>query len=310
MYTDILNIPSKLPVRQEGTGISSGTFGEMLQGVLTNGKPFLVTLPINRFSKAIFKPSLAKESIEVIPEFKVKAKCLCEMILRDNNLPLGGTLEIVSTIPVGKGLASSSADLVAVSRAIESAYDFTLDINKLEQYLASIEPTDGVMYPSIVSYYHREAKLKDYIGNVPALTIVSHDEGGEINTIDFNRRYYKYEIDVKQEYELLLKKLITAINNNDYKGIGEITTRSAILHQNVSPKRTLNQMIDINNEINGLGVVIAHSGTYIGILISQHDEEYYEKLGIAKQLISKLSDDVQVMHTINQGEKCYGKQFN
>lgn len=302
MRTDILNTPNNIHVKQEGTGFSSGTFGELLQGVLTNNKPFLVTLPINRYSKAIFKPDLSKESIDIKPNFKVKAKYLCEMILRDNKLPLGGSLEIESTIPIGKGLASSSADLVAVSRAIESAYDFILDIIKLQQYLAKIEPTDGVMYSSIVSYYHKEAKLRECIGNVPALTIISHDEGGEINTIEFNRRYYKYEIDIKQEYELLLEKLVTAINKNDYEGIGEVTTRSAILHQNVSPKRTLNQMIDINNEINGLGVVVAHSGTYIGILISQNDEEYYTKLGMAKKLISKLSDHVQIMHTINQGE--------
>lgn len=303
MHTDILNTPNKFHVKQEGTGFSSGTFGELLQGVLTNDKPFLVTLPINRYSKAIFKPDFSKESIDIKPAFKVKAKYLCEMILRDNSLPLGGTLEIVSTIPIGKGLASSSADLVAVSRAIESAYDFTLDIIKIQQYLAKIEPTDGVMYSSIVSYYHREAKLKDYIGNIPPLTIVSHDEGGEIDTIEFNKRYYKYEIDMKQEYELLLKNLITAINKNDYKGIGQITTRSAILHQKVSPKRTLNQMLDINKEINGLGIVVAHSGTYIGILISQNDEEYYTKLDMAKKLISKLTDHVQIMHTINQGVK-------
>lgn len=73
--------------------------------------------------------------------------------------------------------------------------------------------------------------------------------------------------------------------------------------------RTLNQMLDINNEINGLGVVIAHSGIYIGIFISQHDEEYYKKLDMATQLISKLSDDVHVMLTINQRAIIYFKSF-
>lgn len=136
-----------------GQGSSNGTFGELLQGVLEEDNlDFLVTLPITRTSTATFYSISSYENVVVLPFSKQKSKKLVENILQYFNFPLGGILEINSNLPVGKGLASSSADLVAASRALEDCFNIKIERTLLEYFLSGIEPTDGVMYDGAVSF--------------------------------------------------------------------------------------------------------------------------------------------------------------
>src|SRR4029079_11819053 len=96
-------------------------------------------------------------------------------------------LELESNIPIGKGLASSSADLVATARAIDDCFKLGMSEEILKMFLRQIEPTDGVMYPGVVSFYHRQVQLREFLGQLPGLTIVSIDEGGEVDTVEFNK---------------------------------------------------------------------------------------------------------------------------
>src|SRR5207302_1757315 len=97
-----------------GKGKAFGTFGELLQGRLDNSDgDFLVTFPIARYSHATFATDPKSAAVIVYPPYKYKSQKLADMILEYYALPKGGILVLESDIPVGKGLASSSADLVA-----------------------------------------------------------------------------------------------------------------------------------------------------------------------------------------------------
>ncbi|MGG4264555.1 kinase [Peribacillus simplex] len=298
--------------KEHGVGVSFGTFGELLQGVLKDDRAFLVTLPISKHSRAVFTPDSLKQKVDVYPKFKQKAVRLCETILKHYRLPLGGSLEIHSDLPIGKGLASSTADLVATSRAVEDAFGININITDLQSYLADIEPSDGVMYPGIVSFYHKEVQLKEYLGSCPPLTIVCLDEGGVVDTVKFNKVGIRYSAYQKKEYSLLLEQLTDAIKMNDIETVGKISTRSAMLHQKISPKNYLYKMIDINKKIKGLGVIIAHSGTYIGILLSSLDLNYEKKLSEATKLIKDISGEVSIMYSNYdmKSEVPYDPQYN
>ncbi len=106
------------------SGISSafGTFGELLQGVDEDGVDFLVTLPISCWSTATFVTRPSSPGITVSPAYKHKAVALARAMLTSAGFTGGGRLVIGSAIPEGKGLASSSADLVATARAVGNAF--------------------------------------------------------------------------------------------------------------------------------------------------------------------------------------------
>lgn len=290
-----------------GRGLSFGTFGELLQGVI--GEPsvdFLVTFPIARYSRATFVCNSDRNSVTVYPAFKKKAVRLAEMILTHYGLPLGGTLEICSEIPVGKGLASSSADLVATARAIESCFDLELPLERLQLFIKEIEPTDGVMYPGAVSFYHREVELREYLGVLPALTVVGIDEGGEVDTVEFNKIPKPFSQEEKVEYLHLLDTLSLAIREGDVVRIGRVATRSALLNQKLRPKRTLDVLLQLSEEVEALGVIVAHSGTCIGVLLSLEDPQFDSKLQRVYERLSQVADDVTIYHSWYQEEAWKG----
>src|SRR5579884_393588 len=289
---------SKLQVAERiGTGKAFGTFGELLQGHLWEEKrDFLVTLPIARYSYATFVTDTSHTGITVFPPYKQKSKLLASMILEHYDLPLNGKLTIHSELPAGKGLASSSADLVATARSICSCFHIKMPLPLLATLMCKIEPSDGVMYSGVVSFYHRQGCLREFLGFLPPMTIVGIDEGGEMDTIEFNQRPKLFSNDEKKEYQHLLNTLSTAIRQQNVEMIGQITTRSAILNQKLNPKQMLNDVLAICEEIDGLGVVVTHSGTCLGILLSSEGHQYHSQVQAAYKYLSALSNTTLIYH--------------
>jgi L-threonine kinase len=251
-------------------GRACGSFGELLQGALPDppggeGLDFLVTCPIDRWAVARFSPRPG-HPLRVDPPGKRKALFLAQAMIRSCGLRLGGTLTLTSDIPVGKGLASSSADLVATVRAVGSALGIDTSAAAAERWLRLIEPTDGVMHDGCVAFAHKQVRLLRRLGALPPLTIVAVDEGGQVDTEAFNQRPKRYPAASQQEYAELLEHLSRALATGDVATVGAIATRSAVLNQRLQPKRALEPLIRIAADTGALGVVCAHSGTMAGLL--------------------------------------------
>ncbi|WP_066501822.1 kinase [Abyssisolibacter fermentans] len=286
--------------RNIGEGSSFGTFGELLQGVLCdNGKNFLVTFPIKSFSRAtlVFKSSI--KTLTVHPSYKTKSLRLAKMLMTYFGIPVKGRLIIDSDIEVGKGLASSSADLVATARSIESCFGINISNELLQSFMNKIEPSDGVMYPGVVSYYHRDAKLIEFLGELPPITILGIDEGGNVDTIEFNKTLKPFSERENMKYQELLHEISNAVKNQDLDTIGRISTESAFLNQKVMPKKHLHFMNSLCQEINGLGIIISHSGTCIGIMLSQENPKYNQQLYTAQERIRTLTDKLMICFSWN-----------
>ncbi len=182
-----------------GVDSAFGTFGELLQGVLPDGVDFLVTFPITRRARAWFRlePS---GPLRVYPTHKRRSLRVARTLLESAGHPGGGTLVIDSELPVGKGLASSSADLVATVRVVGGALGLDTSPAAIEDWLRRIEPTDGVMYPGVVAFDHRRVRLRSFLGTLPALTVVAIDEGGRVDTVAFNRLPKPFSAAEKDEW--------------------------------------------------------------------------------------------------------------
>jgi uncharacterized protein involved in propanediol utilization len=283
-----------------GLGVSFGTFGELLQGALAGpDEDFLVTLPIARWSTAQVTLTPGADGLRVEPAGKLKALRVARSVLARHGDSGGGTLVLTGDLPEGKGMSSSSADLVATVRAVGDALGIPLSPQEIETHLRGIEPTDGLMYSEVVAFHHRKVRLCRTLGPVPPMTIVGVDEGGQVDTVDFNASRPVVPAAERGEYGVLLDRLAAALAEGDLAAVGRISTRSAELNQARCPKRHLDRMLEIRRDIGALGVAVAHSGTMVGLLISGTDAGYDGRLADAVAAGTERAGTVSVDHTLS-----------
>ncbi|MFI5799708.1 kinase [Streptomyces sp. NPDC051677] len=277
---DVTELRRRVP--DAGVGRAFGTFGELLQGVLPeSGEHFMVTLPVAVWATATFAYEPGASSVDVAPAHKRKAARLAQAALRAAGRPGGGRLRIGSDLPEGKGMASSSADLVATARAVAAAVGVTFAPADIESLLRGIEPSDGVMYDEMVAFSHREVRLRERLGTVPAMTVIAYDEGGQVDTIGYNRTTTAPGAAETREYARLLDQAREAIHHADLGALGRVATRSAELNARHTSRPALPVLQRICREIDGLGVACAHSGTMLGILLPHGDPEGWAKTDAA-----------------------------
>lgn len=298
-YKNITGVINKLD--HIGIGECYGTFGELLQGILENGHDFLVTFPINLTSKATFKSRPEEVSLTVRPKQKQKSRELALMILEHYDLQIGGELRIESNLPIGKGFASSSADMVATVRSIENCFGIQVPLSLLQKMMSQLETSDGVMYSGVVSFYNKKVELIEQFSLLPPITIVGVDDGGEKDTLSFYKNPIIYSDDIKRRYSRMLEEMTQALRNLDLTSIGRISLESAMLNQRSNPLKVLDNVISVFHDVNALGVIKAHTGTYSGILLSPDDPDYDYKLQkTIKLLKDSCKNDVTVFHSLSK----------
>jgi L-threonine kinase len=284
---------------RSGTGRSFGTFGELLQGMDDERVEFLVTFPIDVWTTATFTSAPGTGGVVVDPPHKVKAWRLATEMLATFGCLCGGRLELDSRIPEGKGLASSSADLVATARALARAFDLAVPPDLIEDLIRDIEPTDGVMYDDVVVYEHRAVRLRTPLPALAGITIVGLDEGGMVDTVAANQGEKHFGRAQRREYTMLLADLRGAVAAGDLRSVGRIATRSAELNQVFRPKRTLEALIRACADVDGLGVVAAHSGTVLGLLVADDDADHSAKVAAAVEVCTGLTGDATVRRSVD-----------
>lgn len=269
-----------------------GTCGEMVQG-MTKGCYFLVTCPLNMFSTV--EVELKKRRNTVVPPLgRKKAGLAVELVLkRAGAKNWGANISINSQIPIGKGMASSSADIAAAAAAafyligIEPSFDLLADIG------LAIEPTDGVMYPGIALFDYREGKLRKTLGVAPNLAVAVVDLGGKVDTIEFNRNNRLNSLYLEAEYytDYALFMVKEGLKQKDYHLLGRGMALSASIHQRILTKPELPLLAEIADMSGAVGYNIAHSGTVCGLFYdADPDRDNLEKL------FKKLLPGAKVIH--------------
>ncbi len=161
-----------------------GACGELVQGMI-DGKFFLITCPINITAevRVTLKPGVLQG-----PRGKSKALRAVQLTLAYLGSRSGARVSINNTLPSGKGLASSTAYVVAAITATASSLGVELSLSELKNLALAIEPTDGTFFPGIVFFDHRRGQYCQYLGQPPPLQILVVDPGGTVDTVRFNLR--------------------------------------------------------------------------------------------------------------------------
>ncbi|MBM7603005.1 L-threonine kinase [Metabacillus crassostreae] len=278
-----------------GYGDCNGTFGELVQGILEN-KPFLLTFPISELkTKAVFIPQFSENKI-IGHELFSKAILACQKLLTRFNLPSGGYLRLYSSIPRGKGMASSSADIVASIVAVADSYSLSLSEELISEIASDIEPTDGVMYKDIVAYDYLNGTLIEKLGKLPPYHLIGFDLGGTVDTVLYNQQKIHYTSQQLQDLKSAYDLVKIGIKHQYLPSIMSASTISARINEQYLPKPLFHQIDYLSSLCQG-GIVTAHSGTILGILYDPKEvegtslQQFYEKLNtfaVRNQLIPRF----------------------
>ena len=281
-----------------GYGKSFSSFGEIVQGRLTNGEDFLVTLPIDLWStcELICKPIKGPLVIEC--DFE-KSRSLLYNIVEELGIKDCLHIECVFTrnIPIGKGLSSSTADMLAALRAIQEVFGLLIKESFISRLFATIEPHDGVHYNSSVAYNHRKGILLSNYEYIPKYVIIAVDNGGAVDTIQYNQEIIFSELQ-KEAFDQLYIDLQIAFDQKNDLLIAKCATRSAHLYSERSSSLFVRASLAEIANFSAIGMVVAHSGTCVGFLYPDDISfaEIERLIGYIKSIFNK---QVFVVRTLN-----------
>lgn len=288
-------------------GICPASCGEFVQGILDR-EEYLSSYAIDMFSVATLEEK--QENINLGPK---KSRKAIEKVFEKFNIPLREckniSLNINSNIPIGKGMASSTADIGATIKATLSILNKDLGNEEISRIASEIEPTDSILLYKNSIFNPVNGQVKKYLStlNNGRVIILEPDEILETSIIRSNPNY----LDIKLENKAIINKsfnlLEEGLREQDLKLIGKACTLSSLANENIHKKPHLNKIIEISNKMGAYGVNIAHSGTVIGILIDNkmdHEriinhlkelslDDYYKRIHLSKIIGHKEREEIE-----------------
>ena len=258
-----------------GIAKAPASCGELVQGTL-EGESFHISCPINLYSQVRVVLN-GKGKVVGSPD-KWKTKETIKRTLKFfGKKNLGANFEIDSKIPIGKGMASSTADIGAASLATAHILGKNISSQKIAKIALSIEPTDGTLFNGIVIFDHRNGALFKFLGKTPDMEILVIDLGGRVDTLEFNKKdLTRINQEREEEVREALKLVEKGIREKNPRLIAQGATISAFNNQKILYKPALDRIWKISQDAGALGINIAHSGTVVGILADPNKVNFKE----------------------------------
>ncbi|KNZ41154.1 GHMP kinase [Acetobacterium bakii] len=279
-----------------------GTCGEYIQGWFEDN-PCLVSCPIDRYSTIIIKEgpgnckSLKPKTAKMVAEI-----CRRYEIARREIDHLHFSME--TEIPLEKGMASSTADIAGMAAGLSHFFDLRLTPGEIGALCVSIEPSDNLMFPKLNLFNHINGKiLKSFKGSIESEILIIDFHGG-IDTLSFNESQDDYTKKDLESFAEIVYQFEQGINEKNLKYVGEACTRSAFLNQGRLQKPYLELLTAMSQNYGGLGTIIGHSGTVIGIMYQEKDFQGNEFLKDLRKYIPVTAyADIYQNHLIPGGIK-------
>ena len=262
------------------TASAPGTCGELVQG-MTGGAHFLVTCPINQFSRATTtlrvgdagRADAAVRGIDHLPKARQAVAVTLEKLAPNLGISnLTAEVTITNPMPAGKGMGSSSADITAAVGAVGIAAGQPFSPESIAKIALSVEPTDGVMFPGIALIDHRCGSIAESLGAPPPMEVIVIDTGGAVDTLEFNRadRTALWE-KVASHTDEALELVREGVRRSDPELVGRGATISARAGHLPAMTEWVERAAAFAESESAAGINVAHSGTVVGILLDARE---------------------------------------
>lgn len=252
--------------------------GELIQGWIL-GSEKLVSCPVDWYStvEVTTGAPLANE----LPLSRAMVKQLLSHWHYPADLSREIRIERHSTIPVAKGMASSTADIAATALATAHYLGHELGEEALAALCVSLEPTDSTIFRSLSLFDHNKGTTRIACNPQPELDLLVLESPLTLRTADYHR----------MERNTLLQRHVTALETawekiqqaceqNNPRLMGEGATLSAQASQNILPKPEFKALLSLVEKCDLYGINVAHSGSVVGLLLdrNKHDVDLVKGL--------------------------------
>lgn len=291
-----------------GTGQAIAHHGELVQGVFEDDHGrlhrALVTLPLARLRSQASFTRTNTAILRVRPPHRTKAAAAARLTLAHLGFAgAGGALSIESSIPIGHGYGSSTADVVASIRAVAAAHDVRLGPSSISRIAVAAEgASDAIAYDGrAVLFAQREGiVVEEFGGALPPLLVVGFKANGA-RSIDTLRlppaRYGSQEI---QLFGVLRGLMSRAVRFQDPYLLGRAATISAQVSQHHLPKQHFEIVLDVANRNGACGVQVAHSGSLIGVIFDPSESGAHQNAMAVTAAANDLGFREVEIHLVNE----------
>jgi len=247
--------------------MSVGACGEIAQGFTSGGRPFHVSCPIETSATISVALRPAREFSVQHPGRRLDKVEMSLLRTAEylNIEPCEIRFSHWSDIDVGKGMSSSTADVIAAARALAAAVDRTLNPTELAAIAVSIESSGAPMYPEILAYDHKAGVVVQRYEWWPqfVLAIVIPPETFNTESANFSGK----EVHGKT-FDALLAQLEEGAKKRDALTFAQVATESAKLNQDYVPNPYFALLEDRFEEFGADGILVAHTGTVVALLFN------------------------------------------
>jgi len=247
-----------------------GTCGELVQGWSTDwNEPVLVSCPITLYNRVRVQlrpyPEISTYGdTDVYPKSHRAARLLLDCVGRPD---LGAEIHLSSDLWPGRGMASSTADIVGVMTGLSIALGRAIPSGNLARLACQIEPSDSTMFAGLTALAYRGTARYREFGPAPPLPLLMLDTGHAVDTLSYNARLDLAQVrQLAPTTQVALELLNQGLSSRDPATIGAAATLSALSYQAVNYNPLLEQVLTWAKTTGALGVVRAHSGSVVGLL--------------------------------------------
>lgn len=243
-----------------------GSCGELYQGIV-DGEEYLISYQIDKKNSVYW--DTAQTVDDALPKMMQARRLLqCKKwysLQRDGQLPLG------------KGCASSTADILATLKLITHLEGKTLTNAELTTLCAQIEPTDSIAFSNWTAINALTGQIKKTWTWQPKLYVYILEPRATLDTLSLPRMSNCSQFDAIAS-ERTYVDLCQAIRCQDLAYLGDVVSQCALLNQARLEKPYLQELLQFVKSEKLLGLNIAHSGTVIGLLLQESDVQRITEL--------------------------------
>ncbi len=247
--------------------------GELIQGWIAGGEK-LISCPINWYSEVEVREGAAAPDERQLSR-RMLDKVIKHFGYRSTDLP-PLHIECRSTIPIAKGLASSTADIAATAVATARLLRQSLDETTLAQLCLQLEPTDSTIFRALTLFDHHRGECCIPYPWLPSLGILILESEQTLTTADFHRRIdLGHLMRQARQLDKSWRLFQLACRSHSLRRLGEATMLSASASNLHLPKPDFESLRRLVEQQDLYGMNVAHSGTVVGLLIDRrrHDPQ-------------------------------------